>query len=489
MAGVTDRMLMDALAVSFLIERLNWPVPMVRWRAARAIRDLVNAPETRADTTNALLAFLSAATTETEACAVLTILLMARREATPPPPTLIAAIRRPSILAGVLVRHMHGEDGVDWRSAHSGHPPGTFEPEPYFSKYCTAHVPAILSSNLKRLEGHSGFPFMRQWAFEWHCLQQQTGVRRTEYPYYFSDYLEVQSGIIGQYIQRQGEIFRSAYLRTLAFAVNVWRLPAAVAEKWCMDLVPAIAGLFDVDPGPRPSWLGDFPERCAKAPDNLEGIVRELLDATHTAQMRPVAIHAPIRAEVAPFGDLSLTAHLVTHDFVPSANEPSEWLEFAALEESFELTGERTSTPLFDYSSEGVAGLTAPVCTSLFPQPYGYWQQDYYSTGIPMPASYVIPSGTTWRCTANGIELEDCGRGIATTSFWLDQWTPRRPREGSTRCGSQALLDAALLDEACARLKRSLRWRARIRLWQRERDFDDYKLTERAVQMGTNGWF
>src|SRR3546814_9870629 len=124
----------------------------------------------------------------------------------------------------------------------------------FFCKHKTAYEMRIsdwssdvCSSDLRTcLERTSRRPFMRQWAFEWQKLQERTGVPRTEYPYYFDSFAEVRSGIIGQYIQGQGELYRSAYLRTLALAVERWRLPAGLAETHAMDVVPAVPGLFEI---------------------------------------------------------------------------------------------------------------------------------------------------------------------------------------------------------------------------------------------------
>ena len=98
-----------------------------------------------------------------------------------------------------------------------------------------------------RLERASGLPFQRQWAFEWMSLRDKLAIRYTDYPYYFDNIADVRAGIRGQYWQRMREVYRSAYLRTLAFAVSEWRLPQKIAQDNCVELVEGIAGLFEVD--------------------------------------------------------------------------------------------------------------------------------------------------------------------------------------------------------------------------------------------------
>ena len=82
-------------------------------------------------------------------------------------------------------------------------------------------------------------------------------------------------GIMGQYWQRMREVFLSAYLRTLAYAVSEWRLPQKIAEGYCLEIVHGIAGLFDVEPGARPAWLSDLPERLCAPGADFTSLIRE----------------------------------------------------------------------------------------------------------------------------------------------------------------------------------------------------------------------
>ena len=56
------------IALSFLFQRLKWPVPMSRWRTAKEIRNLLNNPNTRSSTLDALLDYLDQCKTESEVC-------------------------------------------------------------------------------------------------------------------------------------------------------------------------------------------------------------------------------------------------------------------------------------------------------------------------------------------------------------------------------------------------------------------------------------
>ena len=149
------------LALSFLFQRLKWPVPMSRWRTAKEIRNLLNDPDTRASTTDALLDYLYQCKTESEVCEILTIVFLTSPVGRPTRTALASCIHCPSILADIILERTYGLGrGIGgWGQAHSGHAPADFEGGSYFEEHKTAHVPPIFVSNLRRLERVSGYPF------------------------------------------------------------------------------------------------------------------------------------------------------------------------------------------------------------------------------------------------------------------------------------------------------------------------------------------
>lgn len=471
---------LDTTALDFLVARLSWPVPMVRWRAARALRDLLENDETKEPVTSNLLRRLSSARFETEVGAVLNVFLTANPPSRPDLATLQAAIRRPSILSSLLLRQMYGRDSeIDWRRSHSGPAPRDFHPSAYFEEHRTAHVPPVLSSRLEQLERHTGLRFMQQWAFEWQAHHEASGVSKTGFPYYFTDFASVRCGIIGQYIQGQGELYRSAYLRALAFAYDVWRMPLELAERYVMDLVAAVPGMFDVDPVQRPSWFADIPEQCAKSPDNLDTLAREAINLSRGLELRPVSLKVPVDQAVAEHAQFSISAYVVTDEF-EGATVPRSKLEIADFTSSLSLEGHRPECRLEEYADDG-PGAAAPVCTTLLPEPFGYWQGHYFATGLPIAAGYMLPERVRLRCTRSGVELLHVDRLIGRTAFWHDRWSPSYPHQGNTRCGVVAALETDLLHRALHQLHRKLVWRARIRVWRRASDFDKFEVLEKTT--------
>ncbi len=471
------------LALSFLFERLKWPVPMSRWRTAKEIRNLLNDPGTRSSTEDALLDYLDQCNTESEVCQILTIVFLTSPDGRPLRTVLASRLHCPSILADIILERTYGQGhGIGgWRQAHSGRAPADFESDSYFEEHKTAHVPPILMNNLTKLELLSGYPFLQHWAYEWKTLRDKLGTHYTRYPYYFDNVSDARAGIIGQYWQRMSEVYRSAYLRTLAYAVSELRMPQRIAEGSCVDIVHGIAGLFDVEPVARPVWLSDFPERFCAPGANFSPIVRELVQTARAEGMMLVSLHTPVTSLVQKYADLTLSAHLITPDYeLPDSAYLYEKNLLLFVNDTFELKGPPEEITIEEASSGGKTGDEVAVCNSLIPIPFGTWQSDYLSIGLKVPASYTVPK-TEIRCTRESIDcIASDGKIASRTRIWNDNWTPLYPKGGSTRCGTATMIDQELLTDAMERLGRKLAFFIRLRIWDREKEYGEYSESERT---------
>ncbi len=469
------------LALSFLFERLKWPVPMSRWRTAKEIRNLLNDAGTRSSTEDALLDYLDQCNTESEVCEILTIVFLTSPAGRPLRTVLASRLHCPSILADIILERTYGHgNGIGrWRQAHSGQAPADFEGGSYFEEHKTAHVPTILMNNLTHLESVSGYPFLQHWAYEWKTLRDKLGTHYTRYPYYFGDVSETRAGIIGQYWQRMSEVYRSAYLRTLAYAVSEWSLPQRIAESYVLDTVHGIAGLFDLEPGARPAWLSNLPERFCVPGADFTPLVRELVQAARAEGMMLVSLDTPVASSVQKYAKLTLSAHLITLDYeLADGAFLYEKILLMPVAGTFELKGPPPETTIQEAKTEGKKGEEVAVCSALFPMPFGCWQGDYMNSKIPAP--YTVPN-TEIRCTNESIDcIASDGKVASKTRIWNDNWTPLYPKGGSTRCGTATMIDQELLPDAMERLGRKLAFFIRLRIWDREKEYGDYSESERT---------
>lgn len=465
---------------SMLFKRLKWPVPMARFRVAREIRGLLESETTRPTATIALLDYLENSRYASETCEILNVLMLTSDGARPQHGVVACRIKHPSILVDCLLERMYGAGKTKggWDRTYSDQAPDDFEPSAYFEEHKTAHVPPVYRNHLAELERQSGFPFAKQWAFEWKNICESLGTHYTRYPYYFGDFLEVREGLIGQYWQRMREAYLSAYLRTLAFAVCEWGLPQHMAERRCFEMIHGIAGLHDLNPISRPDWLGDFPERACVAEDDFDTIARNFISNAEFDGQRLVSLTVPIAFAASDYARLEISSHFVTPDFAPEPSQSLYEMRRILPCESFKLEGGLPERPLEAIVRSGLSGSEFSVCVELTPIPFGSWQGDLLSAGLRVPEPRVA-AGTV-RCTQDAIELvgaEDVV--IARTLAWHDHWSPNYPRQGNTRCGVAALIDSNALVAAQERLGRKLGWFVTLTTWQREAEREEYSLHRR----------
>jgi hypothetical protein len=97
-------------------------------------------------------------------------------------------------------------------------------------------IPPLFTNNLKDLQERSGRSFLRQWSFEYKVLSERSGGKGDGHLDYFPG---DEHSNVGQFVARKGHLARSAYLRTLACAVERWDMPADLAQHYAADTFAA----------------------------------------------------------------------------------------------------------------------------------------------------------------------------------------------------------------------------------------------------------
>jgi hypothetical protein len=301
---------------------------------------------------------------------------------------------------------------------------------------------------------------MRQWAYEWQSLTDETGAVETKYPSYLGDCGLQRSGVIGQFVQRQGEVYRSAYLRTLTFAVAVWEMPPRLAVTYMFHALCILPDLFDVEPSERPKWLRDLPAKCLQEGADLEAIGRRIVNAARNKNRSLVALGSPFPAELAEFGDFTMSAFFVTNDFVPSDGQVLETDGNYFYPDELGFNTEREyleAKPI-----PGRTGSAISVCAEAHPVFHGFWHDDYFQRGLPLPASYCFEETTIQSADAGGLGILLDGQKVGEAVIWHDAWTPLYAEGCPTRCGICTTMSRVKLDEAAKRLGMEIGWSVRL---------------------------
>lgn len=240
---------MDELRI--LIARLGWPSTSARWWSMQELAARLGKAAIRDETEYALLQQLSSRKLEAEVVEVLCIFWMATQAYGYSPSLKLAeSIPKSSILSDLLLESfgMFAEDDEELEEA-----PDDFEIPQDFDGVQGSDLPRMFRTSMGELESRTGFPFVRQMAFEW-------AANRSAYPdapfqgdpWHFSRPLG--DGFIGQLSSRTALRAISAYLRTLAVAEEFWGMPTDRAEARALLALPVHPTLALLRPQ-RPVWF------------------------------------------------------------------------------------------------------------------------------------------------------------------------------------------------------------------------------------------
>ncbi len=477
-------MSLDSRAVMrVLIERLNWPVRFVRWQAAIEFASLFSSPEKHV-ATGVFLDWLETRQFEMEVAAGLTVLMCAKAVDRPAAESVKRSIKAPSILADLLFRFIYEQSLGDWFKGHSGEVPFGYRPDEYFEESKGKVVPLILWKRLEELEEDTGLPFRNQWAFEWRKLMDATGSSYSSYPYHFLNDVKGREGIGGQFSQVQCNVYRSAFLRTLACAVQRWKMPEDFAARLASLCLPLSRGLHTLRPISRPRWLADLPEKCCESNGSFGKFARRLIkEKSGTKGMRPVSLRAPISNAITEFGELSIECFYATDDFMPEQDLTDEGsqLLFWPISDFLSFVGPLPEADPEEYRVIGRTGSCIPVCLDIWPSSFGFWQNDYISLGFAFPAPYSFDRGLSVDIERGGIGFKSNRQRAGYWKTWNDNWHPVHAGGGHTRCGSVTEMTTTAIEATMKKFGMSLTWKATLRLWKRASEYGKPELTVQTI--------
>lgn len=476
----------------FILERLNWPVRFARLQAAREYAKLLADPSFGSTALQTYLAWLKERRTESETCSGLAVLFAAERSHLPSRAVLTQNIVHPSMLADFMLKEVYGPLASvdDWTSQHSGEAPPSFEAPAYFLRNRTAQIPSSLGDELTRLEKMSRLPFMKQWAFEWEKTSTAAAAPLSGFPYHFLDASIERSGVSAQIDQRQGDIYRSAYLRTLHCAVDLWNMPLDVAYTAACKCLPLVRGLVDIERAGRPRWLGELPDACASEAAPLEPIIRQILKAAAgSGALVPVHLRTPLSLDISEFSSLTVSCALLSDDYVPVPDADIADLGGSAWELPIGslFSGQPPRLNAEDRFQPAVQGKRLPLCVEVFPFPFGYWLGDLFHLGLGLPASYAFPQPISYRCADGGIVTEASRQPVGRWTIWNDHWTNLYPKGGNTRCGCVSELRPEHIANAAQRFGLRVGWTADLKIWSREKSYDELKLLRKSIHFLDDG--
>ena len=430
--------MMDDLSI--LIARLGWPSPSVRWWTMQELAARLGEPESKVATEAALLELLVSRKLEAEVVEVLCIFWIATQEhCYEACPTLAESIPKPSILSTLLLESL----GLWADTPVSGleEVADDFDIPQDFNGVQGADIPRIFRTSMADIERSTGFPFVRQMAFEW-------SVNSNVYPdapfqgdpWHFIRPLG--EGLICHISSRAAMRMISAYLRTLSVAKDLWGMPPDRAKDMALLALPINPTLAFLRPE-RPSWFpgptdfdGDHEAIGAAVRSLVEQVQAERPNDELIAFASPVVITMDRCVEVSvvrwvqaaggSIADEDLAAHLddvcrTGRMLLGDALEPLDTKTVLALPDPYEIADQKSRA--------------WPLAKPLGLNRLGYLQHDLYPGRLFLPTMpehdqlEVVPR--------NGhLEVKSDDEVVADLYYGNAGWGLVRPMQFDGNCGT-----------------------------------------------------
>lgn len=465
--------------LKFLISRLKWPSGMVRERACVAIADLLIDSEWSEIQKENLIDWVRKQSLESVAVIGLIPFLYAKaksKEFVPPVEELLNACQKPSILSWILTNEMasHNIRFPNWAILNSGSAPDNFVTNPFFMRYARNFLPPIYMEISMDIQKSKDIPFVRQWAFEWHKILQNTSEKTSADSLVFRGHEHSEHyGVIDF---KMSEIYRSAFLRALAWSIMIDSLLVADAIFFALKACPVDFGLWNLKPRSRPAWWPSSAEQS-----QIWKQV-ELVWKQRTKEKEWVIGEATGRVrENDTVCDLDIFGMLIVKKSKGNIDltKLSDWYRYNNIASHREFSpyfeGIVRQVPFTDLIKD-IGGLrVAPVSNQVWPHTIPRWQFWRMYRGIWIPAPFVGRKDLTFCCSKKGLIIEDGEGIIGKWRDWTDGLEEKLTANLSPATGQYLLVNRKRLEEVMNRTNSHYCWLCCLRTYHRQHDYEPYQ--------------
>jgi hypothetical protein len=477
--------------LSLLFTQLTWPSGLVRERACVQIAKLLLDPEYSDATLRHLLLWMKSQKLETvNALGLLTLLraqLDGRDFILPHLDELAAAVVRPSLLSALLLHELSPNDPEIPLSSlgHSGEVPRDFSPNPFFAKYVETFLPPMFNFQAGLIEERELIAFRRHWAYEWEGLVDQTDVKLTDRNLYFWWGSPSDKERVLATDTKLSEVYRSAYLRALAWAVSTERLAASAAVELAVGTCPINLDLWRVKPVSKPDWfplaeepIGNIDTVPAQVWRQVEKLWEGQLDDRgewRIAQTSGVVLDGKTVYDLEIYG-LFQKSHGPRQ---PNLEKVAEWCHdevqlSAQMQEPLHFRGRirqemnKTQRKVFDDWS------FSPAFGSVYEGSIGRWQiwRMFRRVWLPTPS---LASKLDFSCNTDGVNAYQNGEIIARWFDWIDALTERHHVDLPMSTGQCLQIRRKTIEEFAKSSGSTFCWVCRITGYHRKDTYESYK--------------
>jgi hypothetical protein len=484
------------LHLPMLFSRLTWPSPLARERACTAMASLL-LDSVLGPTVNAyFLRWLKSQQHESVCGMALLGLLRAKTDDGDKAPISAAELRcslpYPSLQSALLLAMYEPEVTTlkDMGGWHSGDPPGSFAAQPFFGKYAHSFLPPVYDSWIGEIERRMLIPLSRQWAYEWDVVLNRRrfdlspsslnfwlGYREADDRYFAVD-------------TPLSEVYRSAYLRALAWAVDTRGLDRDIANDLAAETVPINLDLWPLRPGTRPDWWPKAAPNDAQletGPGDIWQAVGELWRRQQAGLALWGSDWVLARADGRVRGgetlyDLSLLAcfQRTLDSGAPEVGEVFDWharsdelVLRAVAGTDLRFSGRIRAVRRVDLATR-IGGWSVMSAVGRFEGSgsISRWQWWRGLRGIWGPAACLTSDGYTFRPDVDSLIFESNGELIARWSDWTEELRERHAPNTLPATGHVLLIRRDVIERFAAQHEIGICWVARLTAFCRQRNYD-----------------
>ena len=471
-----------------LLSRLTWPSALVRERTAVALSDLMASDDTGGEhARNSLMDWIAQQSLEsTVILGILAFCRLADQDTSllPDPGELQRSIKKPSILSYELMKHLYGSAAIKpaWDDCHSSPVTPEFLPTEFFERYRTNFLPPVFSHNLNLIQDKAMLLTFRQWAFEWTQIVASENLHPSETVFSFG--MRPNSPkIIADF--RVSEVYRSAYLRVLAWAAALGKLSEGAASSMALDACPIDLGLWRVQPGEMPAWWPKPKESDSPidtVPAQTWAALSRLWDTRHTIFGENMVLAAEGRIfQGDVVYDLSIRAMFQeAHGPVSgSLDEIMQLCEEAQASQSNQgvcFDGPLKHIDQADMTFRSQDWSILPASVSVRPAVIPRWQYWRMERGIQVPAPFLASNRLSIRCDSKSVRAFENDVEIGRWHDWNVGVTEEYDDSLTFPHGWALEVPQEVVEKFLAESRGTLGWVCELKGFSRSHGYEPYKI-------------
>lgn len=420
----------DALS-KLLISRLKCPVPSIKLWVIEQLALLLNSNHPNMEFL--LKQDLANRKQESECVEVLCVFYVAHSKGYKCPKDLGSYIKARSTLSDLLLSQLTKNPDELGEYAYPFIPVIKIGSGNHrFNYFQGTHIPHLYFSWLEKEEQRTGIPFTKYYEMEWSNTYEYLPPAETQIDYFLGSERQRSTG---QFYTQASHRGRSAYLRTIELAKQVYGMPNTYAEHLsilALPIEPAYIGLE----ARKPNWLPEWDNNSNLDADSITKFVNHALakfDSINDSRSL-LAFSLPIKIDENTWIDLSVVKASTTdgcdEDF--RLEERSGCIAVGNLLDQ-EITYEFSSN---DDTHGGVMATTAYPFNR-----YGHWHSDMESRGLYVPKSNIDDIKVVGKANDGVFCYFVDQTQVGHSSFWYCHWHPSHPKGIKSLCGSYTVVE------------------------------------------------